>query len=122
MASNFRVELTDLPTSYVSKVEPGTMNRSGQGVTFDNWKVTMLSQDSDQQVYHDLIMDSIIYGLPDPLQINLIYLDPTFTNEVRQISCSETIPIKVSTPKLEANKEDLFTFTVELTVDDCKFS
>ena len=138
LSSNFRVEIGDLPCTRVFKIDSFTWK---QGVMKDevgpsrqatkrltkvevpNLKITMSMADVEawQKWHKDFVIDGKCAD-ENELSGAITFLGPDLQTELATIELFHVGLISLETEGLEANKEELARFTVELYVEEMKFN
>ncbi|MCH8063555.1 MAG: phage tail protein, partial [Chloroflexi bacterium] len=137
LASNFRVEIGDLPTSRVSKIDSFTWKQAivkdevGQfreptlePTAIEMPNITLTISTADIQPWLDWHKDFVIDGKAsdaDELTGAITFLGPDLEEELAVIELSNIGMVKLSLDQAEANKESVARFTVELYVEGMGF-
>ncbi|MDA0770431.1 MAG: phage tail protein [Chloroflexi bacterium] len=137
LVSNFRIELGDLPTDRVSKIDSfsweqkvvesqvgsfGNQTLQPAGVEVSNLKLTISMADIDE--WADWFDEFVVDGHAsdsDELSGTLTFLAPDLQAELATVLLDHVGIISLSLPSLEANQDQVQRFTVELYVEDLFF-
>ncbi|MCH7653519.1 MAG: hypothetical protein IIB14_07585 [Chloroflexi bacterium] len=137
LASNFRVEIGDLPTSKVSKIDSFTWKQrivsdevgafrdaTPKSTNIEVPNITLTISMADLQPWLEWHKDFVIDGKAsesDELTGAITFLGPDLKEELAVIELSNIGIVKLSLDNAEANKESLARFTVELYVEGMGF-
>jgi hypothetical protein len=136
MASNFRIELGDLPCDHVVKIDSFTVkqkikkDKSGVArrskkypsiIEVPNLKLSISMADIQpwEQWYHSFIVGG---KREDVLNGAITFLGPDLKDELARFDLQNVGIISMKLAKQEANKEEVARFEVELYVEQMKFS
>ncbi len=137
LASNFRVEIGDLPTNRVSKIDSFTWKQSivqdevgafrdatlpAAKIEVPNLKLTIAMNDIEPWLdWHKSFVIDGNASESEELTGLITFLGPDLEEELATIGLSHIGLIKLSLDKAEADAERAAQFTVELYVEDMSF-